>query len=97
MGGKADIVRHYTGQSLVAIPGVNMITELEKVLKEYKKQGLERLRTCFDMDFIRNHHVHDAYEKMLKVLDEIGIRYTTYLWDPMYKGLDDYCKYTKEG
>ena len=45
------------------------------------------------MDFMRNLHVHEAYEKMLKMLDEIGIRYTTYLWDTMYKGLDDYCKH----
>lgn len=96
-GLKADIVRQYTGQSLIAILGVNMITELKTVLNEYTKQGLESLRLCFDMDFLRNHHVFDAYEKMLKMLDGIGIRYMTYLWDPMYKGLDDYCKYMNEG
>ena len=92
-GLKADIVRAYTGQSLIAIPGVNMLSELKKVLADYQTLGLETLVTAFDMDLMRNHHVSDAYTRLIEMLEGHGINWTTYVWDPLYNGLDDYCKH----
>ena len=42
------------------------------------------------MDFAINHHVQNGYNSLLELLGNMGFRYGTYLWDPNYKGLDDY-------
>lgn len=42
------------------------------------------------MDFATNQHVQNGYNSLLNMLGEMGFRYGTYLWDPTYKGLDDY-------
>lgn len=44
----------------------------------------------FDMDFATNHHVQNGYNSLLQLLGNMGFTFGTYLWDPRYKGLDDY-------
>ena len=46
--------------------------------------------TAFDMDYLINPHVRAGQENLAHLLDQCGISYGTYLWDPRYKGLDDY-------
>ena len=46
--------------------------------------------TAFDMDFMENPHVQGGYRTLVSLLSDAGFRYGTYLWDPRYKGLDDY-------
>ena len=46
--------------------------------------------TAFDMDFLINPHVQNGYRELTKLLSGMGYQYGTYLWDPEYKGLDDY-------
>jgi hypothetical protein len=87
---KADIVHHLTGQTVLAIPGVNSLKHLEKVLLELKAGGLVHIMTAFDMDFLANPHVKKAYDELANLFGQTGLRYGTYLWRPDYKGLDDY-------
>ena len=42
------------------------------------------------MDFSTNPNVQNGYNHLLVLLDTLEFRYGTYLWDPRYKGLDDY-------
>ena len=42
------------------------------------------------MDFMENPHVQGGYRTLVSLLSDAGFRYGTYLWDPRYKGLDDY-------
>ena len=42
------------------------------------------------MDYLKNPHVRDGYYNLANMLTEVGIEYGTYLWDPNFKGLDDY-------
>lgn len=42
------------------------------------------------MDYLKNPHVKDGYFNLSAMLAQSGIDYGTYLWDPQYKGLDDY-------
>lgn len=87
---KADIIHSITGLTVIAVPGVNSLTHLEEVLRYVQLRGTKRIMTAFDMDYLRNPHVKDGYHNLAEMLARSGIAYGTYLWDPQYKGLDDY-------
>ncbi len=87
---KADVIHALTGLTVLAVPGVNSLTQLETALTELRSEGLTEIKTAFDMDFASNHHVQAGYNNLLQLLGDMGFRYGIYLWDPSYKGLDDY-------
>ena len=87
---KADVIHYLTGQTVLAVAGVNALTQLELILPQLYEQGVERIMTAFDMDFMENPHVQGGYRTLVSLLSDAGFRYGTYLWDPRYKGLDDY-------
>lgn len=87
---KADIIHALTGITVLAVPGVNGQTQLKAALEELQKEGLEEIKTAFDMDFLVNRHVEKGYNDLYQLLEEMGFRYGTYLWDSRYNGLDDY-------
>lgn len=87
---KADVIHALTGMTVLAVPGVNALTQLEAALQCLREEGLEEIKTAFDMDLVANHHVQNGYNELLQLLDRMGFRYGTYLWDTRYKGLDDY-------
>jgi hypothetical protein len=87
---KADVIHALVGQSVLAVPGVNSLTQLESALTAFRDDGLERIMTAFDMDFLTNPHVQSGYNDLIWMLDRMGFKVGTYLWDPKYKGLDDY-------
>jgi hypothetical protein len=87
---KADIVHWLTGQTVVAVPGVNALKHLERTLAKLTELGVNRVMTAFDMDFLTNPHVQNGYAELTALLDRMNLRYGTYLWQPDYNGLDDY-------
>ena len=87
---KADVVHHLTGQTVLAVPGVNTLTQLEKTLLELRRLGVQHIMTAFDMDFLKNYYVQNGYAELTRMLCALGFRYGTYLWNPDYNGLDDY-------
>jgi hypothetical protein len=87
---KADVVYHLTGQSALAIPGVNSLKHLEPALAELIGLGVRQAMIAFDMDFLSNPHVQNGYDELVSLLRRMNIRYGTYLWPPEYNGLDDY-------
>lgn len=87
---KADVIHTLTGVTVLAVPGVNALAQLEKTLEQMRAKGLREIKTAFDMDLRTNPHVQEAYQKLLELLKNMGFRYGTYLWDENYKGLDDY-------
>jgi len=87
---KADVVNHLTGLSVLAIPGVNTLSELESTLIKLKESGAKKIMTAFDMDFLKNRHVQKGYNTLTKLLCRMDFQYGTYLWDEQYNGLDDY-------
>ena len=87
---KADVIHALTGLTVLAVPGVNALTQLEAALRELKTEGLTEIKTAFDMDFSINCHVQNGYNSLLQLLGNMGLSFGTYLWDPSYKGLDDY-------
>lgn len=87
---KADVIHALSGLTVLAVPGVNSLTQLQMTLEELREEGLVEIKTAFDMDFATNHHVQNGYNSLLQLLGDMGFSYGTYLWDPRYKGLDDY-------
>lgn len=87
---KADVIHALTGDTVLAVPGVHSLTHLKHTLRLLREQGVREIKTAFDMDFLSNHHVQSGYNNLLMLLDEMGFQFGTYLWDPTYKGLDDY-------
>ena len=87
---KADVVHHLTDQTVLAVPGVNALTQLEKTLLELRQRGVQHIMTAFDMDFLKNFYVQNGYAELTRKLCALGFRYGTYLWNPDYNGLDDY-------
>lgn len=87
---KADIIHALTGKTVIAIAGVSALSQLESMLQELRQSGTKKIMTAFDMDFMSNPHVEKGYENLTRILAAQGFLYGTYLWDPTYKGLDDY-------
>lgn len=87
---KADVIHHLSGQTVLAVPGVNSLAQVEGMLQWLHENGTEQIMTAFDMDFLTNPHVRNGYQNLVNLLAQTGIRYGTYLWNPEYKGLDDY-------
>lgn len=87
---KADVIHALTGETVLSVPGVNSLSHLETALKKMQAMGLKMVRTAFDMDFAANNHVQNGFQNLLSLIDDIGLRFGTYTWDPTYKGLDDY-------
>lgn len=87
---KADIVHHFTGQTMLAIPGVTSLQHLEAALKDLIPLGVRHVMICFDMDYLKNWHVENAYRNLVTLLGKLDITFGTYLWVPDHNGLDDY-------
>ena len=87
---KADVIHALTGITVLAVPGVNALAQLQKTLGLMQTKGLREIKTAFDMDMRTNPHVQEAYQKLLTLLKDMGFRFGTYMWDEKYKGLDDY-------
>lgn len=87
---KGDVIHHLTGQTVIAVPGVNTLTQLELILSELMELGVRHVMTAFDMDFLKNPHVQNGYFDLAWMLHRIGLNFGTYLWHPEYNGLDDY-------
>lgn len=87
---KADVIHFLTGQTVLAVAGVNSLSQLKPALEKLQAAGMEQIMTAFDMDYLINPHVRVGQENLAHLLDQCGVSYGTYLWDPRYKGLDDY-------
>ncbi len=87
---KADVIHALTGATVLAVPGVNALTKLKSTLEQMRERGLMEIQTAFDMDFCVNPHVQNGYNNLLALLDKMGFKFGTYIWDSRYKGLDDF-------
>ena len=87
---KADVIHALSGATVLAVPGVQSLTQLSNTLEQLKVQGLEKVYTAFDMDMLSNPHVQSGFENLGKLLSKMGIWYKTYVWPTEYKGLDDF-------
>lgn len=89
-GMKADIINALSGHTVLAMAGVSCLTSLEDTMKTLRMKGVRHIRTAFDMDYLTNPNVSEAYDKMTKLITKLGFSYSTLIWDSKQKGLDDF-------
>ena len=87
---KADLVNYFTGIPAFAVPGVSSTKHFEQILPQIKAQGIRRLDVAFDMDYKSNPYVEKALIRMKRMIIQAGFHCNQLVWDPEYKGLDDY-------
>ena len=87
---KGDVISSLSGYSILSVPGVNSRRYLPEALHILKGKGLQRVAVAFDMDALTNIHVQEALEKVRELLKRSHFEYYTLMWNPEYKGLDDY-------
>ncbi len=85
---KADVTSVLSdGKLFIAIPGVNAVEYLPEIVRSL---GVEKIYEMMDMDKRWNPNVRRAIIKLHDMLDNIGVEYEECLWNPNYKGIDDY-------
>lgn len=89
---KADLIHHFIGVSVLAVPGVNSLTYFNKAMYDLSNEGVKHVFLAYDMDLYKNEHVEAALYRMEGMLRDIGLRFTQLNWDEEFKGLDDYLK-----
>ena len=67
---KADVIHYITGQTVIAVPGVNSLKHLKETLEYLQSQGTTKVMTCFDMDYLKNPHVRDGYPSWMQDDDD---------------------------
>jgi len=87
---KGNIIACLSGYPVVSVLGVNSTGSLPDILKTLQDKGTSQLKIAFDMDYIGNKHVEEACDKLEEMIYRLGFRYSRLVWDPDYKGLDDY-------
>ncbi len=89
-GLKGDIINAFSNANVLCIPGVNAIAEMQKELEILQSRGLKKIYTAFDMDFLKNEQVEQAYETLIQLIEDRNIEFSVMLWDDEFKGLDDF-------
>lgn len=54
---KTDVIHALSGLTVLAVPGVNTLTQLKIALDVLQERGLKKVMTAFDMDFSLNKNV----------------------------------------
>lgn len=99
-GMKGDIIHILSGESVVAVAGVNSLAEMKKDFSLWKRLGVQKVVDTFDMDYLTNKNVMKSRKKMKELLEKAGFQYEMRTWDvsvpgnhPELKGFDDYLVY----
>ena len=87
---KADVASELSGKYFIAIPGVNACGNLEEELVFLKNHGCEKIELYFDMDYKTNEYVEKAIKRIGKMVSGVGFKGEQMIWDPAYKGIDDW-------
>ena len=88
---KGDVASYLSDDALfVCLGGVGALGNLKQVLQELR---VTEVIEAMDMDKMVNPQVRGAVHRVRKEVSSIpGVRYRTYIWNPHYKGIDDYCQ-----
>lgn len=94
-GLKGDVASYLRDEALFAcVPGVNNTDYLVDTLRELNPQ---KILVCYDMDLLKNTDVTEALKKMRQsVTEQLSTPCEVFLWNPAYKGIDDYLLHLKQ-
>lgn len=84
---KANIISELTGKTVIAVLGVNSLSEIPVILD---KITCDEILIAYDMDRFKNEYVLKAQDKLKSIICEKHIPFRELIWDERFKGLDDY-------
>ena len=86
---KGDVASFLAQDALfICIGGVNALNGLNDTIRSL---GVREVVEAMDMDQMTNPQVRRAIQAIRQEVQGIrGIRYSKYVWNPAYKGIDDY-------
>ena len=87
---KADICHALTGRTFVATIGANNVAPLNNLFYLLKQNGVQEIVEADDMDKFHNAAVHNGAMKICRMAKEHGIACRRLIWNPNYKGMDDW-------
>lgn len=87
---KADVAAELSGKCFIAVPGVNACGNLIEEFEFLKEQGCEKIELYFDMDYKTNKYVEEAIKRIGKMVLGAGFKGDQKIWNPAYKGIDDW-------
>ncbi len=87
---KADIAHALTGRTFAATVGVNNTMGLDKLFAFLRRNGTEEIVEAEDMDKYCNPNVSRGASKVYRLAVENGLRCRRLVWNPNYKGIDDW-------
>ena len=87
---KGEIIHRLSGKTVIAVPGVNNLSELKLILPTLRDKGVEHIMIAYDMDFLRKKSVYTSYLQLRQVLQQYKFTSGTYFWPPKHNGLDDF-------
>ena len=87
---KADIAHALTGRTFVATVGVNNTMGLDELFSFLHRNGTEEIVEAEDMDKYCNPNVSRGASKVHLLAMENGLRCRRLVWNPNYKGIDDW-------
>jgi hypothetical protein len=86
---KADIAAMKTGNTFVAVPGVNC-WKSSRLVPEMRARGIKSVVVCYDSDLAVNSYVAGAAMELAGALKQAGLRVRFAWWRSSYgKGIDD--------
>lgn len=84
---KAIIPNKIFSYTILAVPGVNNIKELIKLVPYF---NYKNIKIAFDADYRVNENVAKAKERLMEILFKKGFNVSFVDWDPSNKGFDDF-------
>lgn len=88
---KSYIAHCLTGKSFVAISGANNTAGIDEIISSLTENGTEEIVDAMDIDKFRNPLVADGVNKIREIAEIYGLRFTSLIWNPNFKGIDDWC------
>ncbi len=87
---KGYISHAVTGKTFIATAGANNMQQLDTVFEILKQNGTTLIVEALDMDKLTNPAVKKGAEKIYRTAQKYGIECKRLIWDPTYKGFDDW-------
>ena len=87
---KADIAHALTGRTFAATVGVNNTMGLDELFSFLRRNGTEEIVEAEDMDKYCNPNVSRGASKVHRLAVENGLQCRRLVWNPNYKGIDDW-------
>lgn len=77
-------------RTFAGVAGINNTAQLDSLLAWLAENGTQEIVLAPDMDRYRNEHVSSAVSKIVMMVRKYGMDCRLLVWNPNYKGIDDW-------